>query len=403
MVRGFPIAETDMTPQTRRALNLLSLTMFSVGAAMFVAIGTLPDIAPSLGVTRAQAGLVIAVYAFGSAIGAPLLQVLLGHLPRKRLIVGGLGVLGAGMVVSGLAPTLEMALAGRVLSAIGGALASPMASALGAELVSTKRQGQALAMIFGGMTVASAVVAPLATWMGAHLGWRMTFVAFGLAILAVAALTAWRVPETGRGERLPGRALVATLLRGPTLAGLTVSVVMIAGLFTTFSMITVIYFEHIGASPEATSFAMLLYGIAGIAGNFAARVVMRFWPPERTQAVGLVVVFTAFMSLYLMPPLMVPATAAVVLWSTMLALLMPAQQQRMIGLEPNRVGLVLALNASSIYVGMSVGSWIAGRVDASWGLASLPLVSASLIALALGLLAGSVLLARRRLRFAPAE
>ncbi|HBZ45629.1 MAG TPA: hypothetical protein DEO85_16620 [Maritimibacter sp.] len=384
-----------MDRSTKLALNLLSLTMFSVGAAMFVAIGTLPDVAPSLGVTRAEAGMVVAVYAFGSALGAPLLQVLVGHLPRKQLVVWGLAILGLGMIVSGLAPTYEITLAGRLISAFGGSVASPVASALGASLVETRRQGQALAVIFGGMTIASAVVAPLATWMGATLGWRTTFVVFGLSQLAFAALTAWRVPETGAGERLTLRAFAQTLLRPHNLTGLLVPIITLTGLFTTFTMITLIYFERIGATPTQTSIAMLLYGLAGVGGNYLARFVTRVWPAERTMTLSLVVFSFALLALYLMPPLLVPATLALIVWSSMLSLFFPAQQQRMIGMEPGRAGLILALNTSSLYIGMSGGSFVAGRVEAAFGLAPLPLVSVGFILLAiLVLLASSTALRR---------
>ncbi|MBV7378251.1 MFS transporter [Maritimibacter dapengensis] len=392
-----------MDRTTRLALNLLSLTMFSVGACMFVAIGTLPDIAPSLGVTRAEAGMVIATYAFGSAIGAPLLQILVGHLPRKRLVVVGLAVLGAGMVMSALAPSYELVLAGRIVSALGGSVASPVASALGASLVANARQGQALAIVFGGMTIASAVVAPVATWMGAHLGWRPTFAVFGLTVIGFAVLTQLRVPETGPGERLNGRVLIETILRPVNLTGILVPVVTLAGLFATFTMITLYYFEHIGATAEETSVAMLLYGAAGVAGNYIARYVTRIWPAERTMTTAILVIATALVALYLMPPLLVPATIAVIVWSSMLALFFPAQQQRMIAQEPHRAGLILALNTSSLYVGMSAGSFVAGRVDAALGLAPLPLVSALILAGALAMLALSARIARRQATLAPAQ
>lgn len=396
-----PAPDPVMNRETRLALNLLSLTMFSVGATMFVAIGTLPDLTTSLGVTRAEAAMVTAVYAFGSAIGAPLLQIVVGHLPRKRLVVAGLMFLGGGVVLSGLAPTYELVLAGRVVSAIGGSVASPVASALGASLVAEARRGQALTIVAAGMVVASAVMAPLATWMGAQFGWRPTFVSFGVAVMLFAALTQWRVPETGPGERLNGRVLVETILQPVNLTGILVPIAALTGLFTTFSMITLYYFDYIGATPEQTSVAMVLYGIAGVAGNYLARVVTRIWPAERTITVALLATIAAFCALFWMPPLLVPATVAIVVWSGMLSLFFPAQQQRMMGLAPNRAGLILALNTSALYIGMSSGSWVAGLVDASYGLASLPIVSVGFLGLALGVLALSSTLAARRARLAP--
>ncbi|WP_298493882.1 MFS transporter [uncultured Maritimibacter sp.] len=392
-----------MTRDQTLALNLLSLALLSVGAAMFVAIGTLPEFPRTMGITRGQAGLIIAVYAFASAILAPLLQVVFGHFDRKRLVMTGMGILSLGMFVTALAPNFEIALAGRFIAATGGAIASPVASTLGASLVSATQRGPALAIIFGGMTIASATVAPLATWMGAHLGWRATFAAFGAAMLLFTLMIGWQVPPSGHGERLRARDLATVLATGSSLTGLLVPVVALAGLFATFSLITIYFFEHVGASANVTSLAMLLYGGAGVAGNLIARRVLLRWRAERAMVTSMATISVALLALFALPAEVVPVTLAMVVWSGALALFFPAQQQRMMELEPGRVGLVLALNASAIYVGMSLGSAVGGFVDAHYGLSALPLASAGLVLASLAILALSRRVAPSEAMAAPAE
>ena len=63
------------------------------------------------------------------------------------------------------------------------------------------------------------------------------------------------------------------------------------------------------------------------------------------------------------------------------------QQKRLLGFAPRMGGLVLALNSSATYLGVSIGSYTSTHAARAWGTASLPLVSAGfLVAAALSLL-----------------
>ncbi|MCR3752553.1 MFS transporter [Lentzea californiensis] len=80
-------------------------------------MGLLPEVAAELGGSIPGAGLLISGYALGVVIGAPLLTVLGGRLPRKMLL--GLMVLFiAGNLVSALADTYGVLMSGRVVAAL---------------------------------------------------------------------------------------------------------------------------------------------------------------------------------------------------------------------------------------------------------------------------------------------
>ena len=57
------------------AVLALALGGFGIGTTEFVAMGLLPDIAASLGITEPIAGHVISAYALGVVVGAPLIAV----------------------------------------------------------------------------------------------------------------------------------------------------------------------------------------------------------------------------------------------------------------------------------------------------------------------------------------
>jgi DHA1 family inner membrane transport protein len=129
---------------------------------------------------------------------------------------------------------------------------------------------------------------------------------------------------------------------------------------------------------EAVSTALLSFGVAGIAGNALAKRLASRWSADRliTGAVGALIAVFAAMSLLPTAP-SVPL-ALLVAWAVANDVFMPSQQRRLAELAPEARGLVLALNASALYLGMAGGSLLAGAVSVRGGFALPPLVSAGL-------------------------
>ena len=87
------------------AVLALALGGFAIGTTEFVAMGLLPDIASSLGITEPTAGHVISAYALGVVIGAPLIAALAARVPRKTLLLALMAVFTLGNLASVLAPS----------------------------------------------------------------------------------------------------------------------------------------------------------------------------------------------------------------------------------------------------------------------------------------------------------
>jgi MFS transporter, DHA1 family, inner membrane transport protein len=74
------------------ALIALTIASFGIGTTEFVIMGLLPDVAHDLGVTIPVAGMLVSGYALSVAIGAPIVAVATIHLPRKRALLGLMGI-----------------------------------------------------------------------------------------------------------------------------------------------------------------------------------------------------------------------------------------------------------------------------------------------------------------------
>ncbi|MEZ5728505.1 MAG: hypothetical protein R3E48_11165 [Burkholderiaceae bacterium] len=127
----------------------------------------------------------------------------------------------------------------------------------------------------------------------------------------------------------------------------------------------------------------MLFGLASVIGNLAAgRLGGRYSPATLVQA-SLVGLLVAFLGLWLVPPTVVTGVIVLGFWSVFTMMFHTPQQGRLIGLAPSLRGLLLSLNSSALYVGMSIGAYVAKETYAVAGSPGLPVASIAITLLAL--------------------
>jgi len=84
-------------------LVALAVGAFGIGVTEFAPMGMLPTIANDLGVSIPTAGLLVSAYALGVLLGAPLMILTTGKIPRRHLLVGLMAIFTLGNVMSALA------------------------------------------------------------------------------------------------------------------------------------------------------------------------------------------------------------------------------------------------------------------------------------------------------------
>ncbi|WP_078023274.1 MFS transporter [Luteibacter rhizovicinus] len=375
-------------------LRVLSMCNFALGSASLAIVGAQASMV-SGGMTVAQAAELVAVFALTFSLGAPLAQVFVGHRRRRDVLIGGLLILALGSVLCAVAPSYGWLLAARVLAGLGATVVGPMASSIGAGIVPPERQGHALAVVFSGIAIASVLSVPLAISASAALGWRVVFV--GLAVLAgAAALLVWlTVDDQSRGIRLDLRRLLKALTHPATGTGLAVIFFQVSAYFVTYTLITALLRDRFGADTATASGIMFGFGILGVAGNWLAqRLALRFGA-NRLLYAAMGTMLPVFLALAVVPAYWWAPVLPLLAWALAQDVFYPSQQRRVVELEPEIRGLVLALNSSGLFAGIALGSFLGGRVAQASGVATLPVISLLLTALALTALTISRLAARK--------
>ncbi|KAB8193610.1 MFS transporter [Nonomuraea phyllanthi] len=264
---------TDVPPATRArwaAVSAVAAGTFTIVTSEMLPVGLLTSISSSLGVSDGTAGLTMTAPGLVAAVSAPVLALATRGLDRRITLLGLMAVLAVADLVGAFAPNLPVMLAARVLTgvSIGGFWA--FAAGLGARLVPERSVGRATSIILGGVSVASVLGVPAATLVSSFLGWRSAFAAMGVvALILMAVLYATLPPLPGQAPaRAPGARRGGVSWRLTTLLAITVLVV--SGHFAAYTYLRPFLEQVSHAGPALVGAVLLLYGAAGVAGNFAA-------------------------------------------------------------------------------------------------------------------------------------
>ncbi|MGW1074426.1 MFS transporter [Streptomyces sp. NPDC002537] len=355
----------------------LAAGAFAVGTSGYIVTGVLPQLSDELSVSVSTGGLLTTSFAVAYAVGSPLLAVATNSWGRRPLIIAALLVATLGNAFAALAPTFSTLLAARIVTAVGAAVFTPAATAVAAELSGPERRARAVAWVFGGMTIATIVGVPAGSLLVGPLGYRGVFwlvaACCGLATVA----TAVTLPPVAAPPEVSLRQRFAVLGDPRVVAVLGITLAASLGVFTVYTYVAPVLKSTAGVKGGALSLLLFGYGVGGAIGNVVGGVAADrygYRVPLLTAVSGSV------LALAVLPAAGHVAAAAVVLflWGLSTWAFNPPVQRRLIELSPSASGLLLALNASALYLGIGLSGVAGGAVIDHAGLGTVPLTGAGL-------------------------
>ncbi|MDB5556695.1 MAG: transporter [Rhizobium sp.] len=361
------------------ALYALTAGAFGIGVTEFVIMGLLIDVSQDLNVTIAAAGLLISGYALGVVVGAPLLTALTSRWPRKSVLIGLMAIFTLGNLACALAPTYELLMAARLLTALAHGTFFGVGSVVATNLVAPDKKATAIAVMFTGLTVANILGVPAGTWLGQQFGWRTTFWAVtAIGILALAIIAAFVPRDKSAPEASDWRGDLRAMARGPVLLGLAMTVLGYAGVFAVFTYIAPALTEITGFSDAAVSPILLVFGGGLVLGNLLGG---KFADRNIVSAIfGTLIALT--LTLGLMTFALHDKIAAIIfaglLGATAFATVAPLQIWVLQKAEGAGQSLASSLNIAAFNLGNAIGAWAGGMtIEHGPGLAYTPLVAAA--------------------------
>lgn len=342
-------------------LFALALGSFAIGTSEFASMGILQLFSADLHLGLSSATNAIAAYAAGVVIGAPTITLAAARMNRRRLLLGLMGLFVVGNLLSSLAMNLGMLAASRFVSGLPQGAYFGAGAVVASYVVGPGRSGKAFSLVMTGLTVATIVGSPLATFLGQTTGWRVTYVIVaGVGAAALLALLVF-VPRT---RDLSGSSLVKEIgaLRKPavwTIMG--VAALGVASIFAVYSFIRPYVTDAAGLDLGVVPIALALFGIGMTAGNlYGGRVADRHPSLGLVGGFGTALVLLVLLALYGAQPWVLFVTLVGIGAAMMTAI--PTIQVRLTDLAPESPTLMGAMNLASLNVANAIGAWAGGAV-----------------------------------------
>ena len=382
------------------AVTALGVGGFAIGTGEFVIMGLLPEVASDLGVTIPTAGHVISAYALGVVVGAPVLAVLAAHWPRRTLLTVLMALFALGNLASAAAPGYLSLNVLRFVAGLPHGAFFGVAALVAAALAPPERRAGAVGLVMTGLTSATLVGVPIATWLGQHLGWRAAFVLVGAVALLACGLVHRLVPNLPAAPGASPLRELSALARPQVWLTLGVAAIGFGGMFSVFSYIKPLLTEVTGLPVGAVPLVLALFGLGMVVGNlFGSRLA----DLSLMRTIGGLLVWDALVlgAIVFTAPHAVAISVNVFLVGTIVAIA-PALQIRLMDVAGHAQTLAAALNHSAFNLANAIGAWLGGTaIAAGFGWTSTGWVGTLLACGGMAIFAVSALRARRAAAASP--
>lgn len=368
-----------------KRLLILTLGMFALGTDSFVMAGILPQISQGYGVPIEVAGQVTTVYAITYALLAPTVAAVAAHVPRKTLLLLSLATFVVANLATAIAPTFGIALATRVLAGLGAAMFAPTATGAAATMVPPEKRGFALAVVITGLTASTALGTPMGALIGGFGDWRLTMV-FVSALAAVSGVGIWallpqlplppRIDLTQRIKPIKDPRVALTLLTG---------LVYQTGHFISYTYFTAVFDRVLGHNALLISGMLVLWGTSGMVANLIAGRLSDTIGNRKVIFGGLTILGLTMLLLPLASANIWASAIAVIIWGGVAWGTLAPQQHRLVAAAAHSAPVVLGLNTSGTYIGVTAAGVVGAIGIPAFGAHNLGYIGAGFVVVAIGL------------------
>ena len=377
------------------SLLVLGAATFVMVTAEMVPTAVLPEMSEGLGVTEAQTGMLVSVWAAVVVVGSFPLVRLTQRFDRRAVIVWSLVALAASVAVTAIAPAYPVVVAGRLVGALSVGLLWATTNAHSADLVADRDLARAVAVVLGGATLGTVIGTPLASLVAHGAGWRAAF--WGLAVAALVAAVLVRTvvspphpdaagpaASTGDSDAADDPSVTqagAPRSIRPMVALVGLFALLLVGHYGTYTYITRLVEAPATQVPGGIGALLLVFGLASAAGvALAGRFGERTDRALVVSAIG-TGVGVAGLGVVAVDPVL--GIGMLVLWGVASGALPPLAQTMILRLAGRRRrALAGALIPVVFNLGIAIGAALASVVVGAGALAALPALGAAVIVVA---------------------
>ncbi|WP_434749958.1 MFS transporter [Paenibacillus amylolyticus] len=348
--------------KNKGTIYILALAVFLIGTIEYIITGIIEMMATDLGVSTAEAGLLVTVFALAAAILAPILIAITINTDRRQLLLLTFGVFIASNGLMMFDLSYEVMLWIRIIQGASGGMTTVVAMAAATRLVENEKRGNAIGIILMGLSSSLVLGVPIGTFFSEMFGWRVLFMVIGILSIIPFVIIYRRVPGIKEEEKVTIGMQLSMLKNKAVLIALMVTLLYVGGYATLFTYITPFLQTTSSLSMTEISLILFLAGICSFMGSKLGGQLADTKGSKFTILLGLVLqgitlLLFALTGAHLILLILVLMIFMLATWS-----ISPAQQLYLVTLAPRSPDMALSVNTSFIQFGFAMGSGLGGLV-----------------------------------------
>ncbi|PRX46654.1 putative MFS family arabinose efflux permease [Prauserella shujinwangii] len=363
------------------AVLAVTLGIFALMTSELLPVGLLTPVGSALGVSDGTAGLMVTVPGLVAAVSAPLVTVTTGRFDRRLVLAVLIGLVGAANLVSGLATSFTVVLIARFLIGISVGGFWSIAGGIALRLVPARHVPRATAVIFGGVETASVLGVPAGTFLGDLSGWRTAFAAVGVLGLVSLACLVFLLPELPARRTTGFTDLARAFGRAGVRTGIAMTFLVITGHFLAYTFVRPLLAGD-GVDGRMIGALLLVFGVAGICGNFIAGALVATRLRHTVMGIS-VVLALAMLILAAVEDTTVTAGAILILWGLGYGAVPVTLQAWILEAAPAATEAASSLYVSTFNLSIALGALAGGLAVDGITTTSVLWIGAALVVLAL--------------------
>jgi len=254
---------------------------------------SLPDISKALHVSNNEVQLTLSVYFAGFALGVFFIGWLSDIVGRRRAMLFGIVVYGAGSFLCYIANSIEFLLFSRFIQAFGASAGSVVTQTILRESVEGHKRHVMFAQISAAIAFTPAIGPLIGGFLDQMFGFKIVF--FSLVVMSVGILlyTFVSLPETKTDSVTDKINVFSVLKRLITNPKVLTYGLLIGGangvLFSYYAEAPFIFIEYFQLSPSMYGFLGIVVASASIIGAKVSKRLLPIYKPEKIIYIGCIV------------------------------------------------------------------------------------------------------------------
>ena len=335
----------------------LAFAAFIFNTTEFVPVPLLSDIAKDFGMSTADTGLIITIYAWSVTILSLPFMLLTANLERRSLLLKVFIIFVASHALCAVAWNFTVLVIARVLIAISHAIFWSITASLAVRVAPINKSSQALGLLALGTSMAMILGLPLGRILGDSLGWRVTFGLIGIFAVGVGAWLYKILPLLPSKNSGSLKSLPELARNGFLMVIFLLTAIVISAHFSAYSYIEPFAKDISGFDGKFITIFLLLFGVAGIV---ASVLFSKFYKliPNAFTAISIAIILACLLTLNLIATNESLMLALAFIWGLGIAGINMSFQIKVLNLASNATDAAMAIYSAIYNIGIGAGALI---------------------------------------------